>query len=55
MTPHFREIVVVDPHYYSGTLETIIETYRISDVLFLYSGNGFFQDNSLSGVLGSEQ
>ncbi len=55
LTPHFREIVVVDPHYYSGTLETIIETYRISDVLFLYSGNGFFQDNSLSGVLGSEQ
>lgn len=55
MAPHFREIVVVDPHYYSGTLEEIIEAYHISDVLFLYSGNGFFRDNSLSGVLGSEQ
>lgn len=55
LAPHFREIVVVDPHYYSGTLEEIIEAYHISDVLFLYSGNGFFRDNSLSGVLGSEQ
>lgn len=55
LAPHFREIVVVDPHYYSGTLEEIIAAYHISDVLFLYSGNGFFQDNSLSGVLGSGQ
>lgn len=55
LTPHFREIVVVDPHYYSGRLDEIIEAYHISDVLFLYSGNGFFQDNSLSGVLGSGQ
>lgn len=53
LAPHFREIVVVDPHYYSGTLQELLGTYRISDVLFLYSGNGFFQDNSLSGVLGN--
>lgn len=54
LAPHFREIVLVDPRYYSGTIDEIMDTYRISDVLFLYSGNTFFQDNNLSGVLGGE-
>ncbi len=51
LTPYFREIVLVDPRYYSGTIEDIMDTYRISDVLYLYSGNTFFQDNNLKGVL----
>lgn len=54
LTPYFREIVLVDPRYYSGTIEEIMDTYRISDVLFLYSGNTFFQDNNLKGVLSGE-
>ena len=54
LTPYFREIVLVDPRYYSGTIEDIMDTYRISDVLFLYSGNTFFQDNNLKGVLSGE-
>ncbi len=55
LAPYFREIVLVDPRYYSGTIDEIMDTYRISDVLYLYSGNTFFQDNNLSGVLGGEQ
>ncbi|MBO5461538.1 MAG: hypothetical protein J5983_07075 [Ruminococcus sp.] len=55
LTPYFREIVVVDPRYYSGSIEDIMDTYRISDVLFLYGGNTFFQDNNISGVFNSEQ
>ncbi len=54
LAPYFREIVLVDPRYYSGTIDEIMDTYRISDVLFLYNGNTFFQDNNLSGVLGGE-
>lgn len=54
LAPHFREIVLVDPRYYGGTIDEIMDTYRISDVLFLYSGNTFFRDNNLSGVLGGE-
>lgn len=54
LTPFFREIVVVDPRYYSGTIQDIMDTYRITDTLFLYSGNTFFQDNNIGGVLGSE-
>lgn len=55
LTPYFREIVVVDPQYYGGTIDEIMDTYRITDTLILYSGNTFFQDNNISGVLNSEQ
>lgn len=53
LTPYYREIVVVDPQYYGGTIEDIMDTYRITDTLILYSGNTFFQDNNISGVLNS--
>ena len=55
LTPYYREIVVVDPAYYSGTIEDIMDAYRITDVLFLYSGNSFFTDNNISGVFTGEQ
>ena len=54
LAPYYREIVVVDPRYYSGTITDIMETYRITDALFLYSGNTFFTDNSISGVFTGE-
>lgn len=54
LTPYFQEIVMVDPRYYSGTIDDIMKTYQITDVLFLYGGNTFFQDNNISGVLSSE-
>lgn len=47
----FRQIEVVDPRYYYGDVQTLIEENDITDVLFLYNGNTFFTDNSLSGVL----
>ena len=54
LTPYYREIVVVDPRYYSGTLEDIMETYRITGALILYSGNTFMTDNNISGVFTGE-
>ena len=54
LTPYYREIVVVDPRYYSVTLENIMETYRITDALILYSGNTFMTDNNISGVFTGE-
>ena len=54
LAPYYREIVVVDPRYYSGTIEELLSSYRISEVLFLYSGNTFFTDNNISGVLTGE-
>lgn len=54
LAPYYREIVVVDPRYYSGTMDDIMETYRITDALILYSGNTFFTDNNISGVFTGE-
>lgn len=54
LTPYYREIVVVDSRYYSGTINDLMDSYRISEVLFLYSGNTFFKDNNISGVFAVE-
>lgn len=54
LTPYYREIVVVDPRYYSGTMTDIMDTYRITDILILYSGNTFMTDNNISGVFTGE-
>lgn len=54
LTPYYREIVMVDPRFYTGNIKDIMDTYKITDVLFLYSGNSFFGDNSISGVLSGE-
>lgn len=54
LTPFYREIVVVDPRYCTETLDEIMDTYRITDVLILYSGNTFFTDNNISGVFAGE-
>lgn len=55
LAPFYREIIVVDPRYYAGTAQDIMNTYKITDMMFLYSGNTFFRDNHLSGVLKIEQ
>lgn len=54
LTPYFREIVVVDPRYYSGNATDLMSTYGITDMLFLYNANTFFADNNISGVLTGE-
>ena len=54
LTPFYREIVMVDPRYYTGSFDDLVEVYGITDVLFLYSGNTFFKDNNISGVLNIE-
>lgn len=54
LAPYYREIVVVDPRYYSGTMQDIMDSYRITDALILYSGNTFFADNNISGVFTGE-
>lgn len=51
LTPFYREIVVVDPRYYYGNIEELIMDHQITKVLFLYNGNTFAEDSSISGVL----
>ena len=55
LTPYFREILIVDPRYYYGDITEIMRDNKISSVLFLYNGNTFVEDNSISGVLNSDE
>lgn len=51
LTPYYREVIVIDPEYYRGSLSEIMEENKITSVLFLYNGNTFAEDESMSGVL----
>ena len=55
LTPYFREILIVDPRYYYGDITEIMRDNKISSVLFLYNGNTFVEDNSISGVLNNDE
>ena len=44
----------MDARYYSGTMKDIMDTYRITDALIMYSGNTFVTDNHISGVFTGE-
>lgn len=51
LIPYYREIVVVYPRYYYDDIEKVMKKDNITSVLFLYNGNTFVKDNSISGVL----
>ncbi len=51
LVPYYREIIVIDPRYYYGDIYQVMEENKITSVLFLYNGNTFVEDNSISGVL----
>lgn len=42
---------MIDPRYYYGDIEQEMSDYSFDQVLFLYNGNTFVEDNSISGVL----
>ena len=53
LAQNFREIVVVDPRYYFDNIDDLIKAEDITQVLFLYNANTFFEDHSLEMMLAS--
>lgn len=51
LAPYYREIVVVDPRYYYGDLEELMQTESINEVLYLYSADTFFADTSFATLM----
>ena len=51
LSPHYREIIVIDPRYYYGDLDSIIAAEGVTEVLFCYNANTFYTDNSLELLL----
>lgn len=54
LAPYFGEITMLDPRYYTGNIEELMQTGNYTDLLFLYNANTFFQDSSLETVLSPE-
>ena len=51
LVSHFREIVVIDPEYYKGNVQEIMQNKKFTRILYLYSGNSFVTDEKLNTVL----
>ena len=51
----FDEIVIVDPRYYRGDIDLLMEEKEFTDVVFLYNANILAEDTSLAMVLRNEQ
>lgn len=54
LAPHYRKIIMVDPRYYYGNLEQLIQVENIQEILYLYNANTFFSDTSLELALSAE-
>ncbi len=53
LTPYFSKIVIVDPRYFSDSLQNITDDNDFTHILFVYNLNTFLADKSLAGVLAS--
>ncbi len=51
LAPHYRNIIMVDPRYYYGDLEKLIQVENVQEILYLYNANTFFSDTSLELAL----
>ena len=51
--PHYDRILMIDPRYYYGALENLINSQGVTDVLYLYNLDTFLGDSSLADVLGN--
>ena len=49
--PYFDHIVMIDPRYYYDSVENVIKSEGITDVLYLYNLDTFLGDTSLADVL----
>lgn len=49
LIPHYKKIIVIDPRYYNGNIQDIIDTESVTDMLWLYNANTFLNDTSIAG------
>ncbi len=51
LIPHFEKIVIIDPRYFNGNLQFVLEDDAFSHLLFLYNLNTFAEDTSIFEIL----
>ena len=51
LAQHYRKIIMIDPRYYYGDQEQLLQVENVQEVLYLYNANTFFADTSLELAL----
>ena len=51
LTPYYSRIVMVDPRYYYDDISSAMNTYGITDILYLYSADTLLRDTALADTL----
>ena len=54
LTPYFSKIVIIDPRYFSDSLQNVLDDYDFTHILFVYNLNTFLADKSIAGVWQAE-
>lgn len=54
LAPHYHTIIMVDPRYYYGDIEQLIESENVNKILYLYNANTFFSDTTLNITLSTD-
>ncbi len=55
LLPYYQNIIMIDARYFYDNVDSLIQNYGITDILFLYNVNTFVTDNSLADVLTVEE
>lgn len=51
LTPYFHKIIIVDARYSTESIDSVMNSADITDILFLYNVNTFLEDTSLKDIL----
>lgn len=51
LAPYYHTIIMIDPRYYYGNIEQLIESESVNKILYLYNANTFFSDTTLNITL----
>lgn len=51
LVPYYQNIIMIDPRYFYDSVDKVVESCRITEVLYLYNVNTFLGDTSLSDTL----
>lgn len=54
LAPYYHKIIMIDPRYYYGNIDTLIESENVTQILYLYNANTFSADTSLYITLDAE-
>lgn len=54
LAPYYHKIIMIDPRYYYGNIDTLMESENVTQILYLYNANTFSGDTSLYITLDTE-